>query len=151
AWSGLGIRRIQRFGSLASRSLNLQSSVCVAGSPPAPFSTALEMTNVSKPFVFKVSLAFLCLCIFVLAQNIFIELHVGSKKILKPCFDALSILQHFFGDVISIDVDANRPDDSEFLSFDGDCGAFEFSRTDVQLVVQLVLVQKLATFQVNQQ
>jgi len=99
------------------------------------------MTNVSKPFVFKVSLAFLCLCIFVLAQNIFIELHVGSKKILKPCFDALSILQHFFGDVISIDVDANRTDDSKFLPLNRNRSAFEFSGANIQLVVQLVLVQ----------
>jgi hypothetical protein len=45
-----------------------------------------------KPFVFKVPLALLRLCVFVLAQNIFIELHVGSQEILKPRLDTLSIL-----------------------------------------------------------
>ena len=69
--------------------------------------------------------------IFVLAQNIFVELHLGTKEVLEPRFDTLSILQHFLGHVIRIDVYTNRTDDSEFLSFDRDRGAFEFSRPDI--------------------
>jgi hypothetical protein len=104
-----------------------------------------------KAFVFKVPLPLLRLCVFVLAQNIFIELHVGSKKILEPRLDALSILKHFLGDVIRVDVYANRANDSEFLSFDRDRGAFEFSRADVQLVIQFVFVQELPALEVNEQ
>ena len=96
-------------------------------------------------------LALLCLCVFVLAQNIFIELHVCSKKIFKPRLDALSILEHFFRDVIGVDVNANGANDSEFFSLNRNGGAFEFSRADVQLVVQLVLIHELATFQIDQQ
>src|SRR6266481_9926815 len=105
----------------------------------------------SKTFVFKMPLALLRLCVFVLAQNIFVELHLGAKEVLEPSFDPLSILQHFLRDVIGVNVDANRADDSEFLSFDRNRRAFEFSRADLQLVVQLVLVQELATFQIYQQ
>ena len=76
-------------------------------------------------------LALLRLCVFVLAQNIFVELHLGAKKVLEPCLDPLSILKHFLGHVIRVDVDTNRADDSEFLSFNRDRGAFEFSRADV--------------------
>ena len=99
-------------------------------------------------FVFEMALALLRLCVFVLAQNIFVELHLGAQEVLEPSFDPLPILQHFLRDVISINVDANRAHDSEFLSFDRDRGAFEFSCADVQLVVQFVLVQELATFQI---
>src|SRR5947199_8315198 len=77
----------------------------------------------SKIFVFKVPLALLRLCIFVFAQNIFIELHLGANEVLKPGFDPLSIFQHFLRDVISVNVDANRADDSEFLSFARNRGA----------------------------
>ena len=105
--------------------------VCYRASP-------LEMMDcLLRCFVFKVPLALLRLCVFVLAQNIFIELHVGSKKVLEPRLDSLSILQHFLADVIGIDINTNRADDSEFFSFDRDRGAFEFSSADVQLVVRL--------------
>src|SRR5262249_33379857 len=88
---------------------------------------------------------------FVLAQNIFVELDIGPQKVLKPSFDSLLIFKHFFGEVISIDVNANRANDAEFLPFDRDRRAFEFSCADVQLVVQLVFIQELTTFQINQQ
>ena len=78
-------------------------------------------------------LALLRLCVFVFAQNILIELHVGAQKVLEPRFDALLIFQHFVADVIGVDVNADRANDSEFLSFDRDSGAFEFSSADVQL------------------
>ena len=105
----------------------------------------------SKAFVFKVPLPLLRLCVFVLAQNIFVELHVGVQKVLEPGFDPLSILKHFLGDVIRVDVYANRANDSEFLSFDRDRGAFEFSRADVQFVIQFVFVQELPALEVNEQ
>ena len=96
-------------------------------------------------------LALLRLCVFVLAQNIFIELHVGSKEVLEPSFDPLSILKHFLGHVIRVDVDANRANDSELRSFDRDRGAFEFSRADVQFVIQFVFVQELPVLEVDKQ
>jgi hypothetical protein len=72
-----------------------------------------------KPFLFEMTLALERLRVFVLAQDIFIELHLGAKEVLEPRFDPLSILQHFLGDVVGINVYANRANDSEFLSFDG--------------------------------
>ena len=78
--------------------------------------------------------------VFVLAQDILIELHVGAKKVLEPRFDSLSIFQDFLADVIRVDVDADRADDSEFLSLNRDRRAFEFSRAEVQFVIQFVLV-----------
>ena len=138
------------------RSLPVRSTsglpVYVAASLTAPFSTSLGMTKCAlRRLVFKVPLALERIRIFVLAQNIFVEVHLGTKEVLEPSFDPLSILQHFLRDVISVNVDANRADDSEFLSFDRNRRAFEFSRADVQLVVQLVLVEELAAFQIYQQ
>ena len=146
---GIPVGRVPQETGIPS-SLRSVAQVSVAQSVLACAYASHECMTLPS-FVFKVPLALLRLCVFVLAQNIFIELHVGSKKVLKPSFDPLSILKHFLGDVISVDVDANRANDSEFLSFDRNRGAFEFSRADVQLVVQLVLVQELPTFQIDQQ
>jgi hypothetical protein len=118
--------------------------------PEARSLTEMTIVN-SNPLVLKVPFPFLRLRVLVFAQNVFIKLHVRAKKVLEPRFDALSIFQDFFSDVISIDIYANRTYNSEFFSFDRDRGAFEFSRADVQLVVQLFLVQELAAFQINQQ
>ena len=96
-------------------------------------------------------LALLRLYVFVLAQDIFIELHLGAQEVLEPSFDPLSILQHLLGDVISVNVDANRANDSEFLSFNRDRGAFEFSRADVQFIIQFLFVQELPALEVNEQ
>src|SRR6266481_6631651 len=63
----------------------------------------------------------------------------------------LSVAQYLLGNVISVDVDADRANDSKFFSFDWDRRAFEFSRTDVQLVIQFVFIQELAAFEINQQ
>src|SRR5207249_8063977 len=87
----------------------------------------------------------------VLAQDILIELHVGSKKVLEPCFNSLSISQHFLGDVIGVDVDTDRANDSKLLSFNWDRRAFEFSRSDVQLVIQFVFVKELTLLKIDQQ
>ena len=70
---------------------------------------------------------------------------------MEPRFDSLSIFQHFFGDIISVDIDADRTNDSKFFSFDWDRCAFEFSRSDVQLVIQFVFVQELPAFEIDQQ
>ena len=133
---------VHSFGVMQSTSVS-DSNFSLIDAPEARSLTGMTIVN-SNPLVLEVPLALLGLCVFVLAQNIFIELHVSAQKVLEPRFDALSIFQHFLGDVISIDVYANRTYNSEFFSFDWDRGAFEFSRADVQLVVQLVLVQELA-------
>src|SRR5437016_11434375 len=73
------------------------------------------------------------------------------KKILEPRFNTLSVAQYPLGDVISVDVDADRANDSKFLSFDWDRCAFEFSRADVQLVIQFLFVEELPAFEINQQ
>ena len=73
------------------------------------------------------------------------------QEILEPGFDSLPIFQHFLGDVIGVDVDADCANDSKLLSLNGNRGAFEFSRTDVQLIIQFVFVQELTAFEVDQQ
>ena len=97
------------------------------------------------------ALAFQRLRVFVLAQDILIELHVGPKKVLEPRLNSLSILQHFLGDVIGVDVDTDRANDSKFLSFDGDRRTFEFSRANFQLIIQFFLVKKLTLLKIDQQ
>ena len=81
------------------------------------------------------ALPLLRLGIFVLAQNIFVELHVGAKKILKPRFDPLSIFQDFVRDVISVDVDTDAADDSKVFAFNRDARALVFSTPNVEFVV----------------
>src|SRR5260370_21707724 len=102
-------------------------------------------------FVFEVAFALQRLRVYVLAQNVLVELRVGEKKVSKPRFDSLLVSQHVLGDVIGVDVDANRANDSKFLSFDWDRRAFEFSRANVQLVIQFFFVKKLAAFEVDEQ
>ena len=47
------------------------------------------MTNSnSKCFVFEMAFALQRVRVFVLAQNIFIELHFGAKEVLEPRFDS---------------------------------------------------------------
>src|SRR2546421_6108133 len=53
--------------------------------------------------------------------------------------------------MVRIDVDADPADNSELLALDRYACAFEFSRADIQLVIQFVLVQKLPTFEVDQE
>jgi hypothetical protein len=102
-------------------------------------------------FVFKMAFAFKRLSVFVFAKDVLVELHIGAKKVLEPGFDALLIFQDFFGDVIRVDINADRTNDSELLSLNGNGRAFEFSRAEVQLVIQFVFVEKLAALEINQQ
>src|ERR1051326_8576242 len=101
--------------------------------------------------VFEMPLALSRLGVLVLAKNIFIELHVRSAKVCEPHFDSLAIFQHLLGDVVRVDIDADCAHDAEFLSFNRDRRAFEFSGADVELVVQFVLVEQLPTFEINLQ
>ena len=78
--------------------------------------------------------------VFVLAQNILVQLHVGTAKVCEPVLDALPIFQDFLGDIVRIYVDADRADDPKFLSLNRNRCAFESARGDVQLVVQFVFV-----------
>ena len=73
------------------------------------------------------ALPFERLGVLVLAQNIFVELHVGPEKILEPGLDPLPIFQDFFGDVVRVNIDADPADDPEILAFDWDRRAFELS------------------------
>jgi hypothetical protein len=102
--------------------------------PEARSLTEMTIVN-SNPLVLKVPFPFLRLHVLVFAQNVFIKLHVRAKKVLEPRFDSLPILQHFLGDVVSVDVDADCTHNSEFLSLDGDRRAFEFSPAEIQLVI----------------
>ncbi len=70
---------------------------------------------------------------------------------MEPRFDSLPVFQHLLADVIGVDIDADRANNSEFLSFDRDGRAFEFSRADVQLVIHFVFVKELPAFEVNEQ
>ncbi len=95
-------------------------------------------------FVLEVAFAFQGFCVFVFAQNIFVELHFGAAEILEERFDAFLALYHFVGEIVYIDIDADRAHDAEFLVINRDGRAFEFSRSDIQLIVQLVFVLELA-------
>src|SRR3981081_2790537 len=100
----------------------------------------------SDAFVLEVPLALQGFGVLVLAQNIFIELHVGAAKVLKEAFDALLAAHYLIGQIIYIEVDADRADDSKFRPEDRDRGALDFSRSCIQVVVELVLVLKVAAF-----
>lgn len=69
-----------------------------------------------KCSVLEVALASHCLGIVILAQNVFVQLHIGTAEIPEPCCNPLFALHHFFSEVIGIDVDANCADDAEFLA-----------------------------------
>src|SRR5438552_697690 len=97
------------------------------------------------------ALTFQRLRVFVLAQDILVELYIGAKKVLEPRLDSVLISQHFLGDVIGVDVDTDGANNSKFPSFDGDRRAFEFSRPDVQLVIQFFFVKELTLLQIDQQ
>ena len=96
-----------------------------------------------KSSVLEVALAFHRLGIIILAQDVLIRMHVDSAKIPEPCFNPLFALHHFFSEVICIDIDTNGADDPEFLAQNRNSGALELPRANVELIVQLVLVQKL--------
>src|SRR5438552_15018870 len=96
-----------------------------------------------RGFVLEMPLAFHRLGVLILTQDVFIQLHVGSAEIFEPCFDPLFTLHHFFGEIICIDVDANRADNAEVLSQNRNGSALEPARANLELVVQLVLVLEL--------
>src|SRR5260370_18695669 len=62
------------------------------------------VATVSKRFVFEVAFALQRLRVFVLAQNIFVELHVRAAKIFEERFDALFTAHHVVRQIIYIDV-----------------------------------------------
>src|SRR5438132_6802182 len=78
-------------------------------------------------------------------------MHVGPEKVLEPSLDALSIFQYFFGDVVHIDVDTDRADDSKVPALNRNGSAFEFAPANVEFVIQFVFVSELALFQINQE
>src|SRR5205807_8142103 len=79
------------------------------------------------------------------------ELPVGSAEIFKPCLDPLFALHDFIGEIVRIDVDAYRADNTEILSQNRDGRALELARANIQLVVQFIFVQELALLQIDQQ
>src|SRR5438552_17142734 len=92
--------------------------------------------NYLKSFVFEVTLAFHGLGVLILTQDVLVELPVNSAEILEPCFDPFFALHHLVSEIVCIDVDADRADDTEFFPHNWDGGAFEFSAPDVELVVE---------------
>jgi hypothetical protein len=68
--------------------------------------------------------------VFVLAENVFLKLHIGAKEVLEPRHHSLAVLQHLIGDVIRVNVDANRSNNAELFSFDRDRCAFGDSLQD---------------------
>ena len=73
------------------------------------------------------ALAFLGLGEFILAQNIFAQLHVGPANIFEERFDVLLVLHYVIGQIVYIDIDADRADDSELLPINRDGRALKFS------------------------
>ena len=107
--------------------------------------------NYLKSIVFEVTLPFHRLGVLILTQDVFIQLPIDSAKIFEPRFDPFFALHHLVSEIICIDVDANRADNTEFFPHNWDGSAFEFSAPDVELVVEFVFVCQLPLFQVNQQ
>ena len=97
------------------------------------------------------ALAFHRFGVLVLAKDVFIRLHIGTTKIFEPRFDPFFTLNHFFSEIVGVDVNANRTDNSKFLSHNGNGRALELPRTNTQLIVQLVLLQELTLLQIDQQ
>jgi len=77
------------------------------------------------------ALAFERLRVFVFAQNIFVELHLRSTKVLEKRLDTFLAPHYFVGQIIDIDIDADRTHDPEFLARNRDGRALEFPRTDI--------------------
>ena len=95
--------------------------------------------------------AFQRLLVFVAAENVFVELHLGAAEGLEEVLHLLGVVHHFFGEIIGIDVDADGADDTVFFPDDRDRGALELSGADVQLVIELIFVRDLALLQVDDQ
>jgi hypothetical protein len=98
-----------------------------------------------------VALAFQGLGVLVLAQDIFIDLHIDAAEVFKPRFNLFRTLHYFGGQIIDVDVDADRADDSEFLPYNRYGRALKFTRTNVELVVQFIFVEQLPLLQIDQQ
>src|SRR6266481_6535159 len=92
--------------------------------------------NYLKSFVFVVTLAFHGLGVLILTQDVLVELPVNSAEILEPCFDPFFALHHLVGEIVCIDVDANRSDNAEILSHNRDGSALEPPGANIQRVVQ---------------
>lgn len=97
------------------------------------------------------ALAFQGFLVFVPAENVFVELHVGSAESLEEVLHLLGIVHHFFGEIIRVDVDADGADDAVFFPDDRHRRALELSGADVQLVIELIFVRDLALLQVDDQ
>src|SRR4029077_1620629 len=82
---------------------------------------------------------------------IFVELRISVEKVSEPRLDPLSVFEYFLGDVIGVDIDTDCTHDSIFFAIHRDCCAFEFARSNVQFVIQLLLVEKLTLFEIDQQ
>src|ERR1043166_1963814 len=119
------------------------------GALPLPLRRARKESQ-SHAFVLEVSFALQRLGIFILAQNILFELHIGPAKILEESLDTPPAAHHFLSQIICIDVDTDRAHHAEFRPVNRDGGALEFSRADIQLVVELFLVLKLSLLQIDE-
>jgi len=96
-------------------------------------------------------LAGLGLAVFVLAEDVLVEMHVRMTVLAEEVRGALGRGQHVVVDVIDVDVDADGADHPEVPAQDGDGRALEAPRADPELVVELVLVLIHAPHQIDEQ
>jgi hypothetical protein len=89
-------------------------------------------------FIEIVTLPPLGVAVLVGRQDVLIELEISSQKIVDERIEASATGPGDIADEVGIDVDANSTDEAILGTKDGDSGALELSRTDVQLIVDLV-------------
>ena len=88
-----------------------------------------------KSVVFEMALAFQRLCVFIAAENVLVELHVGAAKGLEEICYFLGAAKDFFREIVGVNVDADGSDHAILFSNDGNGGALKLAGAEVELVV----------------
>ena len=84
-------------------------------------------------------------------EDVFIQLEVSPEKVVEEGVDPLVVCKDFLTQEAHIHVDADGPDQAVFGPKDRNRGAFETPGSDVQFVVQLVLVVVATRLEVENQ
>ena len=88
-----------------------------------------------KSVVFEMALAFQRLGVFIAAENVLVELHVGTTKGLEKVCYFLGAAKDFFREIVGVNIDADGSDHAILFSNDGNGGALELARAEVDFIV----------------
>src|SRR6476659_7796982 len=88
-----------------------------------------------KSAVFEMALALERLCVFIATENVLVELHVGAAKGLEEVCYFLGAAKDFFREIVGVNIDADGSDHAILFSNDGNGGALELARAEIELVV----------------